>query len=89
VSHRRVLGCHSCTCTRDSASVPASSTAEPFPDQATYRATRPLQLVHSDVCGPIQADSKEDVKWYLITFIDDYSRFVWIAITDDKSGKTA
>ena len=49
----------------------------PFPVQSSHRATQPLQLVHSDVCGPIQTDSdgKESAKRYIITFIDDYSRF--------------
>ena len=63
----------------------------PFPVQSSHRATQPLQLVHSDVCGPIQTDSdgKESAKRYIITFIDDYSRFTWISITSDKTGKTA
>ena len=63
----------------------------PFPVQSSHRATQPLQLVHSDVCGPIQTDSdgKKSAKRYIITFIDDYSRFTWIAITSDKTGKTA
>ena len=63
----------------------------PFPVQSTHRATQPLQLVHSDVCGPIQTDTedKESTKRYIITFIDDYSRFTWVAITSDKTGKTA
>jgi hypothetical protein len=64
---------------------------QPFPAQASHRATRPLQLVHSDICGPIQADSgnKDSGKRYIITFIDDYSRFMWVAITSDKTGSTA
>ncbi len=57
----------------------------PFPEHATYRATRPLQLVHSDMCGPITG-SDEKGKLYLLTFIDDYSRWVWLTITTDKSG---
>ena len=64
---------------------------QPFPAQATHRATQPLQLVHSDICGPIQTGSgdKDNSKRYIITFIDDYSRFTWVAITSDKTGKTA
>ena len=76
----------------------------PFPAEATHRATRPLQLVHSDICGPISVQSadssnssrtrtrdkqQEAVKRYVITFIDDYSRFTWAAIIADKSGDTA
>ena len=58
----------------------------PFPAQASHRATRPLQLIHSDVCGPIEVNNNG--KRYILTFIDDYSRFVWIVITTDKSGQT-
>ena len=66
----------------------------PFPAQASSRATRPLQLVHSDICGPIEVvhelvNNKQLVnKWYILTFVDDYSRWLWIAIITDKSGKT-
>ena len=63
----------------------------PFPAQSTHRATQPLQWVHSDVCGPIQTDSddsKDSTKRYIVTFIDDYSRFTWAVITSDKTGKT-
>ena len=66
----------------------------PFPAQASHRATRPLELIHSDMCGPI--DIRHDlpgnkqviVKWYILTFVDDYSRWVWIAFTSNKSGPT-
>lgn len=60
----------------------------PFPKQANFRASRPLELVHSDICGPIQIDSEPNTKFYLLTFIDDYSRFLWIAITTNKNGET-
>ena len=66
----------------------------PFPAQATHRATRPLQLVHSDICGPIEVthelvnNKQLKIKWYILTFVDDYSRWLWIAIINDKSGKT-
>ena len=36
------------------------------------RLTRKLQLVHSDVCGPMATDSLGG-KRYFVTFIDDYS----------------
>ena len=41
---------------------------------SSSRSTEPLQLVHSDVHGPLPVQSKEGYK-YWITFIDDYSRF--------------
>ena len=66
----------------------------PFPAQASNRAARPLELIHSDICGPIEVihvrpDGKlVEIKWYILTFVDDYSRLLWIAITSDKSSKT-
>ena len=63
----------------------------PIPTEATHRASRPLQIVHSDLCGPIQltdADGKVGPKQYIITFIDDYSRFAWVGITADKTAET-
>jgi len=38
------------------------------------RAKRPLQLVHSDLCGPMDTTSY-DGKRYLLTFIDDFTHF--------------
>ena len=37
------------------------------------RSTRKLQLVHSDICGPMQTQSIGGAK-YFVTFIDDYTR---------------
>ena len=60
----------------------------PFPAQASHRATQPLELVHSDVCGHIREGDKSTPKRYLVTFIDDYSRFTWATITSNKKGDT-
>ena len=61
----------------------------PFPAATSHRATQPLALIHSDICGPIQTGADDNSKRYILTFIDDYSRFTWIAITSDKTGTTA
>ena len=45
----------------------------PFPKKSNNRATRPCEIIHSDVCGPMQVESKGGSR-YLITFTDDYSR---------------
>lgn len=47
-----------------------------FPQKSTWRASRPLQLIHSDICGPITPESHSH-KRYILTFIDDYSRKMW------------
>ena len=46
---------------------------QPFKPVGEIRSTRKLQLVHSDVCGPMCTESISGRK-YFITFIDDYSR---------------
>jgi hypothetical protein len=43
-----------------------------------------LDLVHSDVCGPMSSPSLNGCLYYAI-FIDDYSRKCWIYFLKDKS----
>jgi hypothetical protein len=45
----------------------------PFPSGKSWRASSPLQLVHTDICGPIEPMSLGGNR-YFITFIDDFSR---------------
>lgn len=47
------------------------------------RSTRVLELVHTDVCGPITPVSRNDNR-YFVTFVDDYSRFVIIYVIKRK-----
>ena len=44
------------------------------PKDGLVRVVRKLQLVHSDVCGPMHTPSLGN-NLYFVTFIDDYSRF--------------
>jgi GAG-pre-integrase domain len=44
-----------------------------FPKVTEYRAMNPLELVHTDICGPIQPSLIGENR-YFITFIDDFSR---------------
>lgn len=48
------------------------------------RSSRPLELIHSDVCGPIRP-----VAWngnrYFVSFIDDYTHFEAIYVVKQKS----
>lgn len=48
----------------------------PFPKEITWRASKPLQLIHSGICGAITLESHNN-KRYVITFIDDYSIKMW------------
>lgn len=55
----------------------------PFPTDASTRATAVLQLVHSDVCGPLPKSLGG--KEYFLTFIDDYTRFCVVYFLRHKS----
>lgn len=48
------------------------------------KAKSVLEIVHSDVCGPISPISYAGNK-YFVTFIDDYSNFVCVYIIKEKS----
>lgn len=55
-----------------------------FPREGTWRASQILELVHADICGPISPMSNSN-KRYMISFIDDYSRKVWVYFLVEKS----
>ncbi|XP_037497309.1 uncharacterized protein LOC119371385 [Jatropha curcas] len=57
---------------------------DPFPKKSTWRASQVLQLVHADICGPIKPVSNSN-KRYLLTFIDDYNRKLWVYFLTEKS----
>ncbi|KAH9734849.1 Integrase catalytic domain-containing protein [Citrus sinensis] len=48
------------------------------------RATVPLELVHTDVCGPINVQARGGYE-YFITFTDDYSRYGYVYLMRHKS----
>ncbi|XP_044755108.1 uncharacterized protein LOC123314061 [Coccinella septempunctata] len=57
--------------------------------QIRSRADRPLQLIHSDVMGPIKPNSWPGHKRYIIVFVDDYSRYanIYCLKSKDESGQ--
>lgn len=55
-----------------------------FKPVGDIRSTRKLQLVHSDVCGPMQTESLGGHR-YFVTFIDDYSRCCQVHFMKHKS----
>lgn len=55
-----------------------------FPQGKSWRATKALELVHYDICGPIKPTSNGG-KNYFIIFIDDYTRKTWIYFLQKKS----
>ena len=57
---------------------------KPFKPVGEIRSTRRLQLVHSDVCGPMSTQSVGGRR-YFVTFIDDFSRCCSVYFLRHKS----
>ncbi|CAA7399994.1 unnamed protein product [Spirodela intermedia] len=55
----------------------------PFPQQGEYRARRVLELVHSELCGPIAPETPNGSKYFLL-LVDDRSRYMWVAMLPSK-----
>lgn len=47
------------------------------------QTTRVLELVHSDVCGPVTPVGIDDER-YFVTFVDDFSRFTVVFLMNSK-----
>ena len=43
------------------------------------RATQPLELIHLDICGPMNVKERHGASYFL-TFIDDYTRYGYIQL---------
>ncbi|KMQ89570.1 retrovirus-related gag-pol polyprotein [Lasius niger] len=56
----------------------------PFPKSSENESTSVLDLIHTDVCGPMRTRSPSG-KRYMITFIDDYSKYTIIYLLNQKS----
>lgn len=52
--------------------------------EAKYQAKKPLKIIHSDVFGPEKPESTSSLR-YMVTFIDDYSRYIWVYLIKEKS----
>lgn len=59
-------------------------TRKPFAKVNGARSKRVLEVVHSDVCGPVTPAAWNGTR-YLVTFIDDYTHFVTVYMIEHKS----
>ena len=57
---------------------------EIFPSGKSIREKAPLEIVHSDLCGPMKTPSLAGSQ-YMLTFIDDYTRKTWVYFLKLKS----
>lgn len=56
----------------------------PFPRKSVSSSAEPLELIHTDVCGPMRTGSVSG-KRYFVTFIDDHSRYCSVYFLQHKS----
>ena len=59
-------------------------TQRSFPKVAKHRATKPLQLVHTDLLGPMESESLGDAH-YAMLFTDDATRWRMVYFMRQKS----
>ena len=57
---------------------------EKFEKGKAWRASSPLELIHSDLMGPFPNPSISKAR-YVLTFIDDFSRYTWVYFLMQKS----
>lgn len=53
-------------------------------DKGAKRSSRILEIIHTDICGPFPTPCLIGQK-YFISFIDDYSRFIYLYLLFEKS----
>nr|KAJ0222838.1 hypothetical protein LSAT_V11C200051890 [Lactuca sativa] len=53
------------------------------PTEANFRATRRLELVHGDLCGPITPVTPSGKRYFLL-LVDDFTRVMWIHLMNTK-----
>lgn len=56
----------------------------PFTKVSGKVTKRPLEVVHSDICGPI-SPTTYDNKRYFLTFLDDYTHFSMVYLLESKN----
>jgi hypothetical protein len=54
----------------------------PFPLSSSMSSSKPLELIHSDLCGPF--DVSIGGARYIVCFVDDYTRMVWVFLLKSK-----
>ncbi|TPX29978.1 DNA-directed DNA polymerase [Synchytrium microbalum] len=74
---------HSCDCC-----ILGKSTRPSFDYRPPKRKAKPFALVHTDLAGPVKPESYSKKK-YVMTIVDDCTRYVWIYFLREKSEATS
>jgi hypothetical protein len=51
----------------------------PFPEEAEYHTKKGLEVIHGDLCGPINPTTPGGKRVFLL-LIDNYDMFMWIVL---------
>nr|ABH08430.1 putative integrase [Beta vulgaris] len=54
-----------------------------FKSKTIVSTTKPLELIHIDLCGPMRIQSRSG-KRYVLVIVDDYSRYTWVIFLSSK-----
>ena len=54
-----------------------------FSSQSSYRAQKPLELIHADLCGPIELETLGGSQYFLL-LVDDCTRMMWTSMLRQK-----
>lgn len=60
----------------------------PFPKKANFRTEGRLDLVHGDVCGPINTATHGGRRYFLL-LVDDCTRYMWVVFLAGKGDAAA
>ena len=51
----------------------------------TAKATKYLERVHMDVCGPLQMKTYDGCQYFTV-FVDEYTKYKWVYVHKDRTG---
>jgi len=54
--------------------------------KSSTRASRKLELIHSDLCGPFPTNSVSGSRYFII-FVDDATRYTWVYFLKRKNSE--
>ena len=57
------------------------------PSISEVQTSRPLELLHIDLMGPVRVQSLGGMK-YILVVMDDFTKYTWVVLLKDKSEAT-
>lgn len=61
----------------------SKQTRKSIPTRSNFSASKRLELVHGDLCGPINPETASGNK-YVLLLVDDFSRVMWAYLLKSK-----